>query len=64
MAAHRRTSPRPGAVPLGARYFQGARFTNWPLLMAANVMALLPMLLVFIVARRLLQSVTSTGLKG
>jgi multiple sugar transport system permease protein len=59
------TSPDQMTVPLGLSYFQGAHFTNWPLLMAANVMSLLPMLLVFIVAQRyFVQSVASTGLKG
>ena len=59
------TSPDQMTVPLGLSYFQGAHFTNWPLLMAANVMSILPMLLVFIVAQRFfVQSVASTGLKG
>ena len=59
------TSPNQMTIPLGLSYFQGAHFTNWPLLMAANVMSLLPMLLVFIVAQRyFVQSVASTGLKG
>jgi multiple sugar transport system permease protein len=59
------TSPNQMTVPLGLSYFQGAHFTNWPLLMSANVMSLLPMLLVFIVAQRyFVQSVASTGLKG
>jgi multiple sugar transport system permease protein len=59
------TSPDQMTIPLGLSYFQGAHFTNWPLLMAANVMSLLPMLLVFIVAQRFfVQSVASTGLKG
>ena len=39
-------------VPLGLSYFQGAHSTDWPLLMAGNVMSLLPMLLVFVVAQR------------
>ena len=38
---------------------------KWPLLMAANVMSLLPMLLVFIGAQRyFVQSVASTGTEG
>jgi Tfp pilus assembly protein PilF len=50
---------------LGLSYFQGAHFVRWPLLMAANVMSLLPMLLVFIGAQRyFVQSVANTGLKG
>jgi multiple sugar transport system permease protein len=52
-------------VPLGLSYFQGAHQTNWPLLMAGNVMSLLPMLAVFVLAQRhFVQSVAGTGLKG
>jgi multiple sugar transport system permease protein len=52
-------------VPLGLSYFQGAHQTNWPLLMAGNVMSLVPMLVVFMVAQRyFVQSVAGTGLKG
>ena len=52
-------------VPLGLSYFQGAHETNWPLLMAGNVMSLIPMLVVFVVAQRyFVQSVAGTGLKG
>lgn len=52
-------------IPLGLSYFQGAHRVQWPLLMAANVMSLLPMLLVFIGAQRyFVQSVASTGIKG
>jgi multiple sugar transport system permease protein len=59
------TSPDQMTVPLGLSYFHGAHFTQWPLLMAANVMSLLPMLLVFVVAQRyFVQSVAGTGLKG
>jgi len=52
-------------VPLGLSYFQGAHQTNWPLLMAGNVMSLVPMLIVFVVAQRyFVRSVAGTGLKG
>jgi multiple sugar transport system permease protein len=52
-------------VPLGLSYFQGAHQTKWPLLMAGNVMSLVPMLVVFVVAQRyFVQSVAGTGLKG
>ncbi|TGD86880.1 carbohydrate ABC transporter permease [Mycolicibacterium sp. CH28] len=52
-------------VPLGLSYFQGAHNTQWPLLMAANVMSVLPMLVVFMVAQKyFVQSVASAGLKG
>ena len=52
-------------LPLGLATFQGAHATNWPLLMAGNVMSLIPMLIVFIVAQRyFVQSLASSGLKG
>lgn len=52
-------------VPLGLSYFQGAHTTQWPLLMAANVLSVLPMLVVFVVAQKyFVQSVASAGLKG
>jgi multiple sugar transport system permease protein len=52
-------------IPLGLSYFQGAHRVRWPLLMAANVMSLLPMLLVFVGAQKyFVQSVASTGIKG
>lgn len=59
------TSQDQMTIPLGLSYFQGAHHVQWPLLMAANVMSLLPMLLVFVVAQRyFVQSVASTGIKG
>ncbi|MGB3480792.1 MAG: carbohydrate ABC transporter permease [Mycobacterium sp.] len=59
------TSQDQMTVPLGLSYFQGAHRVKWPLLMAANVMSLLPMLLVFVGAQRyFVQSVASTGIKG
>ena len=59
------TSQDQMTVPLGLSYFQGAHRVKWPLLMAANVMSLVPMLLVFIGAQRyFVQSVASTGIKG
>ena len=52
-------------MQLGLASFQGAHQTNWTLLMAGNVMALAPMLLVFIFAQRwFVQSLASTGVKG
>jgi multiple sugar transport system permease protein len=59
------TSQDQMTIPLGLSYFQGAHRVKWPLLMAANVMSLLAMLLVFIGAQRyFVQSVASQGLKG
>jgi multiple sugar transport system permease protein len=52
-------------LPLGLTVFQGAHATQWTLLMAGNVMSLLPMLVVFFAAQRyFVRSVAATGLKG
>ncbi len=52
-------------LPVGLTTFQGAHNTQWGLLMAANVLSLLPMLVVFFAAQRyFVRSVASTGLKG
>jgi multiple sugar transport system permease protein len=58
-------SPEHSTIQLGLASFQGAHQTNWTLLMAGNVMALMPMLVVFIVGQRwFVQSLASSGLKG
>ena len=52
-------------LPLGLTTFQGSHNTQWSLLMAANVVSLLPMLVVFFAAQRyFVRSVAGTGLKG
>lgn len=52
-------------LPLGLTFFQSAHATQWTLLMAGNVMSLLPMLVIFFAAQRyFVRSVASTGLKG
>ena len=52
-------------VQLGLASFQGAHQTRWTLLMAGNVVALAPMLLVFVFAQRwFVQSIAATGVKG
>ena len=52
-------------VQLGLAYFQGAHVTQWTLLMAGNVMSLIPMLIVFFLAQRyFVRSVATSGLKG
>lgn len=52
-------------LPLGLTTFQGAHNTQWALLMAANMISLVPMLLVFFAAQRyFVRSVTAAGLKG
>jgi multiple sugar transport system permease protein len=52
-------------LPLGLATFQGAHATEWTLLMAGNVMSLVPMLLIFFLAQRyFIRSVAATGLAG
>jgi multiple sugar transport system permease protein len=52
-------------LPLGLATFQGAHSTEWTLLMAGNVMSLVPMLLIFFAAQRyFVRSVATTGLTG
>jgi multiple sugar transport system permease protein len=59
------TSSNQMTLPLGLATFQGAHATEWTLLMAANVMSLIPMLIVFFVAQRyFIRSVAATGLAG
>jgi multiple sugar transport system permease protein len=59
------TSPDKSTVQLGLASFQGAHQTNWPQLMAGNMAALLPMLIVFVVAQKwFVQSLASSGVKG
>jgi multiple sugar transport system permease protein len=59
------TSTGQMTLPLGLATFQGAHSTEWTLLMAGNVMSLIPMLIVFFVAQRyFIRSVAATGLAG
>ena len=59
------TSTDQMTLPLGLATFQGAHATDWTLLMAGNVMSLVPMLLIFFVAQRyFIRSVAATGLAG
>ena len=59
------TSTNQMTLPLGLATFQGAHSTEWTLLMAANVMSLVPMLVIFFVAQRyFVRSVAATGLAG
>jgi multiple sugar transport system permease protein len=52
-------------IQLGLETFQGAHSTAWTLLMAGNVMSLIPMLVVFFAAQRyFIRSVATAGLKG
>jgi multiple sugar transport system permease protein len=59
------TSTNQMTLPLGLATFQSAHATEWPLLMAGNVMSLVPMLAVFFIAQRyFIRSVAATGLAG
>ena len=59
------TSTSQMTLPLGLATFQGAHATEWTLLMAANVMSLAPMLLIFFAAQRyFVRSIAATGLAG
>jgi multiple sugar transport system permease protein len=52
-------------LPLGLATFQGGHSTEWTLLMAGNVMSLVPMLIIFFIAQRFfVRSIASTGLGG
>jgi multiple sugar transport system permease protein len=58
------TSTDQSTVQLGLASFQGAHVTKWNLLMAGNVMALAPMLVVFIGAQRwFVRSLATTGIR-
>jgi multiple sugar transport system permease protein len=56
-----------GAFPLqlGLATFQGAHQTQWHLLAAANIMSMLPMLVLFLLAQRyFVRGIATQGLKG
>ncbi|MGC9530143.1 MAG: carbohydrate ABC transporter permease [Candidatus Bipolaricaulaceae bacterium] len=57
-SAHMRT------IPVGLRFFQMEMGTEYPLLMAASTMAIVPILLLFLAAQRqFIQGIARTGLK-
>jgi multiple sugar transport system permease protein len=58
-------SPDNMTLQLGLTTFQGAHQTNTHLLMAANVMSVIPVLLLFFVAQRFfIRGIATSGLKG
>jgi len=58
-------SPNNMTLQLGLTTFQGAHQTNTHLLMAANMMSVLPVLLLFVVAQRFfIRGIATSGLKG
>jgi multiple sugar transport system permease protein len=59
------SSPSNMTLQLGLTTFQGAHQTNTNLLMAANVMSVVPVLLLFFVAQRFfIRGIATSGLKG
>jgi len=52
-------------LPVGLSIFQGLYYTEWTLLMAASVMVLVPVIVVYIFNQRFfIRGITMTGLKG
>ncbi len=52
-------------LPVGLSYFQGLHNTNWELLMAATVMMMLPILIVFVFSQRFfVEGIKLSGIKG
>ena len=58
-------NPEMFMVTLGLSFFQGAKETSWQLLMAGSLMAMVPPVVLFLIAqRRLLGGIAATGIKG
>lgn len=52
-------------LPVGLAYFQGVHGTDWSLLMAASMMMILPILIVFLFNQRFfVEGIKLTGIKG
>jgi multiple sugar transport system permease protein len=65
VAARHDPQQPPITIQLGLQNFQGAHATDWNLLMAGNVMATLPMLILFLAAQRwFVRGIATQGLKG
>ncbi len=57
--------PQQFTLQLGITNFQGARRTDWSLLMAGNVIATLPLIVFFLVAQKqFIATMTFSGIKG
>lgn len=57
--------PKKFTVTLGLSFFRGAKDTSWQLLMAGSLMAMIPPVVLFLIAqRRLLGGISATGIKG
>ena len=58
-------TPAHMTLQVGLTTFQGAHQSNTNLLMAANVMSMVPLLVLFFVAQRyFIRGIATTGLKG
>jgi len=58
-------SPSMRTLPVGLSAFQGQYKTDWNLLMAGSVIAMLPVLLVYIIGQRwFIKGITLSGLGG
>ena len=58
-------SPKLRVLSVGLSSFQETYITNWPLLMAGAVMALLPVLVAYLFAQRyFVQGIALSGIKG
>ncbi len=58
-------NPQSYTVTLGLQFFRTSYTTNWAYLMAASLVTMLPMALVFLLAQRhFIKGITLTGMKG
>lgn len=58
-------SPSMMVISVGLRFFQGSYYTDWPKLMAAASMALVPVLIVFVLGQKyFVRGITLTGITG
>ena len=52
-------------VQLGLAYFTGQTFTQWNLLMAAVLSAIIPVIILFLLLQRyFIEGITMSGIKG
>jgi multiple sugar transport system permease protein len=59
------SSDKMRTIPIGLSYFVGQYSTAWNLLMAGSVLALLPVLLIYLLAQKtFVQGITMTGMGG
>jgi multiple sugar transport system permease protein len=57
-------SPQNMTIQMGLQNFQGAHFTQWPILMAGTVTSQIPVLVLFVVSQRFfVRSIATSGIK-